>query len=325
VVICAFNECENLKTLIPLLLNQKYPNFEIIVVDDRSDDDSFYYLKKLSDEEEKVKHVRIDETPRHINEKKFAVFLGVKAANHDIVLLTDADCIPSSENWISKMSQPFSSQKTQIVLGFSPYHKTKGFLGGFIKYETYLTAISYFTFAILGRPYMGVGRNLAYRKSFFLEKEGFKGYQNVLGGDDDLFVNKNAKRGNTAVVLDREAKTGSKPKTSWGKYFVQKTRHLAVGKYYKFMDRFYLGILFLAKLLFWLTVIPAIVADFKPIWVYAGLGSVLVSFLISYIAFRVKTKDIKGAWNFILLDIVYLIYYLSVGLKVRFTKKVKWS
>jgi len=325
VVICAINELENLKELIPQLLQQTYKNFELIIVDDRSDDDTYYYLKTLADENEKIKHVRIDSTPDHINEKKYAIFLGVKASTNDIVLLTDSDCRPASTQWIAKMTQPFSQKNTKIVLGFSPYEKTKGLLGNYIIFETFLTAISYFTFAMLGRPYMGVGRNMAYRKSFFLENEGFKGFQKVLGGDDDLFVNKNAKKDNTAVVLDSEAKTVSKPKNSWDRYFVQKTRHLSVGKYYKKGDRFLLGVLFISKLLFWLTFIPVIVAEFKPIWTLSGFIGVLVLFLTSYIVFRKKLKDSKGAWNIILLDIIHIFYYLSVGLKVKFTKKVKWS
>lgn len=325
IVVSACNEYDNLKSLIPQLLNQKYKNYEIIIVDDRSDDMSYYYLKKLSDEEEKIKHVRIDETPRHINEKKYALFLGVKGAKNDIILLTDADCAPASENWVEKMTRPFSNKKVNVVLGFSPYKNVKGFLNSFIKYETYLTAMSYFTFSLLGNPYMGVGRNLAYRKSFFMDNEGFKGFQDVLGGDDDLFVNKNAKNGNTAVVLDGEAKTLSAAKTNWQRFIIQKTRHLSVGKHYKFGDRFFLGILYVTKLLFWLTFIPVIMAEYKPIWVISVFIGVLVLFLISYIAFRVRLKDTKKAWNFILLDIIYIFYYLSVGLKARFTKKIKWS
>ncbi len=325
VVVCAHFELENLKTLIPKLLNQNYPDYEVIIVDDRSTDESYWYIKDLTLKEPKIKQVRIDEAPPHVNEKKYAITLGVKAAKNDVLLFTDADCTPASENWLAKMARPFGNPAIKVVLGFSPYARAKGFLNKFIRFETFVTAMTYFNFYCLGNPYMGVGRNMAYRKSLFLDVEGFKGYQKVLGGDDDLFVNKNAKKSNTAVVLDKEAITISKPKKTWEQFFVQKTRHLSVGKYYKFKDRLALGWLYFIKLLFWLTFLPVIVAEFEPIFTLAGFGSAMVLFLVNYIAFRRKLNDTRGAWNIFLLDVVYIFYYLSVGLKVRFTKKVRWS
>ncbi len=325
VIICARNEYENLKKIIPNILNQKHPKFELIVVDDKSADDSYAYLKELSMMTINFKLVRIDETPLHINDKKYALLLGIRAAENDIILLTDADCTPASEHWISRMTAPFANKSIKISMGFSPYTKTKGLLNSFIRYETWLTAISYLTFTGFGRPYMAVGRNLAYRKSFFLELDGFKGFQNVVGGDDDLFVNKYANKSNSALVLDNEAITLSTPKSTWKELLIQKTRHLSVGKLYRFKDRLVLGILFLTKLLFWLTLAPVILADIKPIPTILGFMLAMVSFLTTYVLFRNKIKDLKGAWLFPVLDIIYLFYYIIVGLKVRFTKKVKWS
>ncbi len=325
VVVCARNEYQNLKKIIPAILKQNHEKFELIIVDDQSTDESYAYLKELSMMTINFKLVRIDETPIHLNEKKYAIILGIKAAENDIILLTDADCETTSDDWISTMTAPFADPKIKLSIGFSPYKKTKGFLNAFIRYETWLTAISYFVFSRLGRPYMGVGRNLAYRKSFFLELDGFKGFQNVLGGDDDLFVNKYANKGNTAVVLQHNGITFSNPKELWKDFFIQKTRHLSVGKLYRFKDRFVLGVLFLTKLIFWLTFTPVILADIQPILTIMGFILVMVSFLTTYILFRNKLKDLKGAWLFPVLDILYLFYYIIVGLKVKFTKKVKWN
>src|SRR5690606_33778770 len=120
--------------------------------------------------------------------KKYGLTLGIKAASHEWILLTDADCRPNSRRWIRSMSRYFD-EDTQFVLGFSPYRATAGLLNLFIRFETMLTAIQYFSFGWLGNPYMGVGRNLAYRKSKFLEEKGFNNFLHVTGGDDDLFVN----------------------------------------------------------------------------------------------------------------------------------------
>ena len=325
VIVCARNEHKYLTRLIPKILSQEHKKFELIVVDDRSSDESYAFLKELSMMTINVKLVRIDETPLHINEKKYAILLGIRAAENDIVLLTDADCLPTTGNWISRMTAPFSNPNVKISLGFSPYEYKRGLLNALIRYETFLTALTYFTFTRLGRPYMGVGRNLAYRKSFFLELDGFKGFQNILGGDDDLFVNKYANKQNTAIVLHHEAVTFSNPKETWKDFITQKTRHLSVGKYYHFKDRLILGLILLTKMLFWLSLPAVILAEIKPILSILGFILVMVSFLTVYLPFRKKIKDLKGAWIFPVLDVIYLFYYILVGLKVRFTKKVKWS
>jgi cellulose synthase/poly-beta-1,6-N-acetylglucosamine synthase-like glycosyltransferase len=91
--------------------------------------------------------------------------------------------------------------------------------------------------AIQGKPYMGVGRNLAYRRQTFIQNNGFMGMLNELAGDDDLFVNKVATQNNTAVVVDVDSITWSEPKTSFREWFQQKRRHLSVSPHYKLSTR----------------------------------------------------------------------------------------
>ncbi|MCF6360946.1 MAG: glycosyltransferase, partial [Cyclobacteriaceae bacterium] len=191
VVVAANNELQNLQQLIPLLLKQSYHTYEIIIVDDRSSDGSYDYLLGLSQQEPNLKLLQVSELPDHLNGKKYALTLGIKAASYDQILLTDADCSPLSNNWISSFANSWDSQ-TSFVLGFSEYERKKGLLNYFIRFETILTGIQYVSAAVLGKPYMGVGRNLSYSKTLFLSKKGFHGFQGVTGGDDDLFVNKYA-------------------------------------------------------------------------------------------------------------------------------------
>ncbi|MEJ0034400.1 MAG: glycosyltransferase [Bacteroidota bacterium] len=171
VIVCAHDEEENLRTLVPILLSQNHPNYEVIIVDDRSNDGTYDFLLKTTRENPKLRMVTVRDLPSHTTGKKFALTMGIKAARNDWVLLTDADCRPGA-GWIHGMSQQFMNE-TNIVLGFSAYEKHPGVLNAFIRFETFLTAIQYIGFALVGRPYMGVGRNLAYRRKLFLESKGF--------------------------------------------------------------------------------------------------------------------------------------------------------
>ncbi|MFY8037265.1 MAG: glycosyltransferase [Cyclobacteriaceae bacterium] len=228
IIVCAHDEESNLHELVPLLLQQNYPQFEVIIVEDRCNDGTYDYLLQATKDFPLLKMVRVVNKPEHVNGKKFGLTLGIKAAKYDWVLLTDADCRPASNDWIQRMVEP-ADKSTKLVLGFSPYQKTAGVLNSFIRFESFLTGIQMIGFALLGRPYMGVGRNLLYQKSLFLENKGFNAHLGITGGDDDLFVNQLATRHNTRVALGQEALTFSKPKTTWKEFYHQKRRHLSVG------------------------------------------------------------------------------------------------
>jgi cellulose synthase/poly-beta-1,6-N-acetylglucosamine synthase-like glycosyltransferase len=325
VVICANNEYENLLELIPAVLKQNHPKFELILVDDRSSDETYDYAIELQRSEKLFKLLRIDETPDHIQNKKYGITIGVKAAKYNHVLLTDADCMPSGDNWISEMSVGFKDDNTSFVLGYSQYETAHGFLNHLIKYETILTAINYVGLALLGNPYMAVGRNLAYTKSVFLKNKGFGRHQAVVGGDDDLFVNQHATRKNTCIVLSPDATVYSIPKTSFGAFLRQKTRHLSVGKHYRMPDKLLLGLLTISKITFWISFIAAIMSVNQTLLISSGFLLVMVSLLTSVLALKKKTGDDLSIWLSPLLDFIYLIYYISTGLKVLFTKKVRWK
>ncbi len=325
VIVCAKNEYENLQKLIPALLAQNYPKFEVILVDDKSSDETYEYAIELEQKEKNFELVRIDSRPDHINNKKYAITLGIKAAKNERILLTDADCLPASDNWITEMSRGLQSDTKQFVLGYSQYETKPGLLNAFIRYETLLTGVSYVGLALLGNPYMAVGRNLAYRKSVFLKNNGFGRFQGVVGGDDDLLINQHAKRKNTSIVLSADATVYSVPKTSYKEFVRQKTRHLSVGKHYRKADKLVLGLLTLTKITFWASFIAAIMAVYQTILIGGGFLLVMVSLLTSVLALKKKTGDNSSVWMFPFLDIIYLFYYISTSLKVLFTKKVRWK
>lgn len=324
VIVAAHDEEENLLELVPLLLSQNYAEFEVIIVEDRSNDGTYDYLLQATKENEKLKMVRVTHKPDHINGKKFALTLGIKSARYDWLLFTDADCRPVSLNWIASMAHQFQEGK-KIVIGFSPYIKTGGLLNSFIRFESYLTGIQFVGLALLGKPYMGVGRNLAYSKELFLSNKGFNSHLGITGGDDDLFVNQHATKGNTAVNIGNEATVFSKPKTTWGDFLHQKFRHLSVGKRYKFFDKIILSLFSFTWLLTWFFVVPVMV-------LFPLQQTVLIVFLMRMILLTVsfhflprKLGDSFEAWKSPFLDFMYAFYYLVTGAKALLVKKVRWK
>jgi glycosyltransferase involved in cell wall biosynthesis len=260
VIICARDEDENLARHLPGVLVQDYKTTnEVIVVNDNSVDDSKYILEELQKTFKKLQIVNLEQEAKMIAGKKFPLSIGIKEARHEIVLLTDADCVPASENWLFKMQDAFSNG-VEVALGYGAYTKSPGFLNKVIRFETFHTALQYFGYALAGHPYMGVGRNLAYRKDVFFRNKGFSSINHIPSGDDDLFINQVANQHNTAVVIDAGAFTLSKPKQTWKEWMRQKNRHYTTGKFYKTSHKLLLGLytfsfflfypLFLASLVF---------------------------------------------------------------------------
>ncbi len=324
VIVCAHDEELNLRELLPLILAQDYHSFEVIVVEDRSNDGSFDYLNDMVGKNPKLRLITVKSKPEHINGKKFALTLGIKAAKNEWILLTDADCRPKNNKWIQGMSRQFSDNKA-IVLGYSPYEKSPGFLNTFIRFECLLTAIQYMGMAIMRNPYMGVGRNLAYRKSLFLKNKGFNNHLSITGGDDDLFINEVATKDNTNVCINNESIVYSKPKKTWEDFYIQKIRHLSVGKHYKSGDRVKLGLFILSYIGAWLVLVPAIAYSsiiFIPIGAFA-LRIVMFTSLVH--SSSRKLGDAFETWKVPFLDFIFVIYYLVIGLVALHTNKIRWK
>lgn len=325
IVVCTHNAAENLNTLLPALYAQDYPDFEVIVVNDRSTDETFPFLVKEKEKVENLKVLTIDQTPSHIDPKKYAITLGIKAAKHDLILFTDSDCMPASNLWVKTMAEPFANPSVDITIGYSPYRAHPGLLNLFIRYETLYTAIQYISFALAGSPYMGVGRNMAYRKRLFLENKGFSGYQKITGGDDDIFINKHATRTNTRVRIGSDSIVYSLPKTTWKEYFRQKKRHLSVSKFYKFGDRLRLGILFVSQIGFWFSLIALLCMWHEPYFVIGGFVlRVLIQYIIYYKADRMLGDKFK-TWLTPLLDVLYVMYYIGTGITAVASRNIKWN
>ncbi len=324
VVIAARNMASKLRELIPTLLKQDYPEFEIVIALDRCTDDSIEVMKAFEKKYKSVRVVIIDDLPDHFSPKKYALTLGIKGASHEWMVLTDADCTPRSDKWLAQMSMEMS-EKTDFILGCSPYLKEKGFLNAYIRYETFLTALNYISSTRLKIPYMGVGRNIAYRKSLFLEARGYNDYQHVMGGDDDLFVHYHAKPSRTQVVLGESSLTYSAAKSDFSSYWFQKKRHFSVGKFYTFWSRLSHAFNHLALVSFWILAILNIVfMDFM--WV--GIGAIVLHLFLRGLGHFYTAKKIGDGYLIGLGPIFEAIYITFVPIAVlisTFTRKVKWK
>ena len=328
VIVCAWNELENLKELLPLLNNQNYKTFEVIIMDDRSWDGTYDFLLMECADYQNVKFIRIEETPDHLSSKKYALTLGIKSAKYDIILLTDADCRPQSEFWIKEMAACMTSEK-EIVLGFSPYFKKKGFLNNFIRYETFITALQYFSLALLGIPYMGVGRNFMYRKSLFLKNRGFAKHTNIVGGDDDLFMNEVATKENTAICLNPETFMYSIPKTTWKTWYRQKRRHLSVSKRYKLDNKILLGGLASTQIFTWLSFLILIPFLWHNPLIYILLGIFSIRLISQWIVFSKANQQLDKTLEtltFPFWDGIFTLYLLIMGINNFIPRrgKIRW-
>ncbi len=327
VVMAARNEYHHLKKNLPALLEQKYPDFEVVVVNHASDDETADYLKELQNSYPQLKVVTIERDLNFFHGKKFPLSIGIKSAAHEILLLTDADCRPASPYWISRMASNYDN-KTEVVLGYGPYAKEKGFLNRLIRYDTFLVALQYLSFALAGKPYMGVGRNLSYRKSLFLKNKGFISHYSVASGDDDLFISEVARKENTRVELSPEAFVYSEPQHQFNDWLRQKRRHLTTGKKYKPKYKFLLGTFGLSLGIYYLSLVILLAVTTNPVLLYVVLGSLLLRFITRLIIHKKVLSRLqeKQLLLFSLLwEPIHLLLTMVVGFLGFFTKTAKWK
>ncbi len=325
VIVCAKNEAENVAKFVPLLAEQDYPDFELVLIDDASSDDTLELFEGFEKQYPNVKLVKVENNEAFWGNKKFALTLGIKAAKNEYLLFTDADCHPTSNQWIKEMSAQFTMQKT-IVLGYGAYEKIAGsFLNKIIRFETMITAVQYFSWAKSGHPYMGVGRNLAYKREEFFNVNGFIDHMKIRSGDDDLFINQAANAKNTTVAYSPESFTYSEPKTTFKDWFAQKRRHVSTASYYKPFDSVQLLAFYVSQLLF--LILPIILLAFQFKWWIAVLGIIGFRYLFAWLvlgfsAGKLKEKDVM--YWFPIIEMALIFTQLNIFFSNIVSKPVHW-
>ena len=323
VIICAWNEEDNLKKHLQNILEQDYPEFEVIVVNDHSLDETDLLLQSW---QVKYAHLRVINLSREnakIRGKKFAISMGIKGAKYDNLVFTDADCRPKSKKWLKHISSGFSNGK-ELVLGFGGFEKRPGIFNRLYRYESVHIAMQYMSYALAGMPYMGVGRNLAYKKHLFFKTKGFVKHRHVASGDDDLMVNEVATGSDTCVVIKKESHTVSEPPQNMAGWWLQKRRHLSTGGYYRISSKLFLGVFTLTHLLFYLSFFGVLSMQTMYWLALCGLG---LKWIVHLSIIRVVTRTLEedDLFLFSLLgDLFTPFFNTAVAISNRLKPPIKW-
>jgi len=320
VIICARNEEENLLLNLPTVLEQDYPSFEVIVVNYCSEDNTEQVLAEFKQKYPHLRSTIIKKDGSFINGRKFAATVGVKAAQYEWMLFTDADCRPDGTQWITSMSRHFIDHKA-IVLGYGGFLPLKGYLNKWIRYDACFTALQYLGFAAMGKAYMGVGRNLAYRQSLFFAHNGFAAHAHIPSGDDNLFVNRAATKRNVAVTCIKNAHTRAIPEKSFAEWARQKSKNIAISRYYRGSQMFWLSLEPFTRVLMWASF--AVLMFFCPFW-----KNVIMVFMLRMIiflsVFRAASKRLNESGilqHVIFFDLVAPFVHLYLYLLNRLSSK----
>lgn len=324
VIICARDEAANLAKNLPGILVQDYKTtHEIIVVNDNSTDETKYIIDEYKKSFKNLINIELTQEAKFIMGKKFPLSMGIKSAKYETLILTDADCVPASEFWVQQVQDAYDDD-IEIVLGYGAYHKHSGILNKLIRFETFHSALQYFSYALAGMPYMGVGRNLSYKREVFMRNKGFSSINMIPSGDDDLFINKVATKFNTAIMIDPASHTLSEPKKSWNDWMRQKYRHYTTSKYYQPKHKFWLGLYSLTLGLQY-PLFAASVALY--IW-WIALSVLGFKLIIQAIILKKTMKKLNenDLWPyFILLDIWMFFYFLMTIPSLWKKPKQNWN
>ncbi len=324
VIVCARDEAANLANNLPGVLIQDYKTtHEVIVVNDNSFDESKYILEQLKKDYKQMQVVELTQEAKLIPGKKFPLSIGIKTAKHEILLLTDADCVPASEHWISSMQNIYDAD-TEIVLGYGPYHKKKGMLNKMIRWETFHSALQYLSYALAGIPYMGVGRNLSYKKVVFFRHKGFSAHNHLAGGDDDLFINAAATKKNTKINIDENSFTLSNPAATWQQWKSQKNRHYTTSKFYKPLHKFLLGLYAIGQFIFYPLLIASIIFyNWKLSLIILGIKLLVQSVVYAKTMNKLGEKDLFPF--FLFFDLWMFVYYGMFAPALLRKAKKEWK
>ena len=202
VLITAHDNLEELERNLPMFLRQQYPvDYQVIVVCQSTDGETQDYLKRMAAENPHLYYTYIPESSRYMSRKKLQITLGVKAAKHEWILLTEPTCQPSNDKWLATMARN-CHEPNHLVMGFVGFNEdTKGVR----RFESIRKA-----YYILRRAQQTYGYrthmpNVAFRKSDFMREQGYQGNLELVRGEYDFLVNKYALCGDTAVELDCDA------------------------------------------------------------------------------------------------------------------------
>jgi len=189
--------------------------------------------------------------------------------------------------------------------------------------------MQYLSAALAKRPYMGVGRNLCYKKQLFDKNDGFKSHEHLSSGDDDLFINQIANQYNTTIAIHPATFCYSVPPRNWRAWYQQKNRHLSTGTHYQLKHQVLLGFLSFSHFGFYGTLIVSIFLFSANSWIlyllWLGYSSRCLSQLYVFNGIFKQLQVTMPLWYVPVLDFLMVFYYLIFAPSVFLNKKVTWN
>ena len=291
VILYAPDRLYDLERNLQAVLAQDYPSpYEVIVINDGSSDESEDYLTRLEHQYPHLYHSFVPSSSRYISRRKLAITIGIRAAKYDWVVLTEPECRPASDQWLKLMARNFTPG-VQVVLGYSGYDKGRGWEHLKLSFDNLFLSMRFLGFALAGSPYMGLGRNLAYRKELFFSHKGFSAHLDLLRGDDDLFVNQVATRANTRVEVDSRASMRMDVPVRMQNWREEKIGYASTARLYHGLQRYVLGFETCTRLLFYLAwIATALISLLEMQWTLGGMAILLFLLRLCLQAFVVDSS-----------------------------------
>lgn len=328
VILVAQDSGEMLNRNLPKILEQDYPNFEVIVVYERNKGNDEDVLKLLESRYSNLYHTFIPETARYISRKKLGISVGIKASKHEWIVLTEPNCFPESNKWLRSLAAHFTST-TEIVLGYSNFTGGNSSFSRRVVIDTLFQSMRYLGRALAGSPQFGVGRNLAYRKSSYLNHRGFAGQLNLARGDDDLLVNTLATRENTAVAVGTDSIIRTEMPQYKRNWYTEKISHLVTSSFYKGCAGVCNGIETCSAALFHLIIICSILmAIIFQQWIILSIAVLL--WMVRFImigCILTKTRSLlKESYPIFIwfFDLIRPLWALQIKIKYYFRTKADY-
>ena len=309
VVLTARNDATWLKENLVYLLEQDYPDFEVVVVDYLSHDDTQFVLKLLRDYYPHLKVVPFKEDVNLFQGKKYPLSIGIKSAKNDILMLADPDCTPKNLHWLRGMVRGYRTPETQIVLGYCGVKRTKTLLGCLQQYDALSYGARYLGSALLGHPYTGSGRNLSYRRSFFFKQGAFIRHYDVADGSDDLFVYQNADKHNTAVCIDADACLTAEAKSHFAAWHEERRHRVATRNRHSFGGRLYEALPSIANTVLLAAAVLLLLRGMLP-WV-AVATAVALKWAWQIVCFSRLTKRFDGGLVHLAAPLLEIYFILA--------------
>lgn len=320
IIVCVKNNIRGIQQLLPIILKQNHQQFECIIVDDFSTDGLQNYLHQIADE-----RVKWHSCTQDIPGKKKALSEGIALAKYDWILLTDADCVPASLDWIRWMLAS-ATERTDLVLGYGAVRNEGSFMSLMVMYETAYIAMQYLSYAMRGKAYMGVGRNLMFRKRSFESKKVYENNMDLASGDDDFLVQALAKKDNVAICLHPNAFTYTSAPVDFTSYRKQKSRHVTTSVRYAREIQWALGFFGFCHIAIYFLMALNLVFMWFPLGVAGGALLLMWGImLVIQLPIYVKLKALPSLSWLPVADFFFAMFYLLLLPDTIKRDTTKWS